>query len=142
MVDVNSIQNLERSKGWRDEMLGKSRQVRKILPQQFDHLQVLKREARTDLWLSSTSDAEIMLRCDVGFQGSDLSPSSSAKLMSLLMSLTEKMLLIVLYAVTMEKISWRHESSLTIPRSTNNGLVSGMTYCLCRRILRFRTLAI
>ena len=34
-------------------------------------------EVRTDLWLSSTSDAERSVRLYVGFQGSELSPSSS-----------------------------------------------------------------
>ena len=37
-------------------------------------------EVRTDLWLSSTSDAEKSVRLYVGFPGSELSPSSSDKM--------------------------------------------------------------
>ena len=39
-------------------------------------------EVRTDLWLSSTSDAEKWVRLYVGFSGSELSPSSSVKMLS------------------------------------------------------------
>ena len=37
-------------------------------------------EVRTDLWLSSTSDAERFVRLYVGFTESELSPSSSDKM--------------------------------------------------------------
>ena len=37
-------------------------------------------EVRTDLWLSSTSDAEKSVRFYVGFPGSKSSPSSSDKM--------------------------------------------------------------
>ena len=39
-------------------------------------------EVRTDLWLSSTSDAERSVRLYVGFLGSELSPSSSDKMLT------------------------------------------------------------
>ena len=39
-------------------------------------------EVRTDLWLSSTSDAEKSVRLYVGFSGSGLSPSSSVKMLT------------------------------------------------------------
>ena len=39
-------------------------------------------EVRTDLWLSSTSDAERSVRLYVGFPGSELSPSSSDKMLT------------------------------------------------------------
>ena len=39
-------------------------------------------EVRTDLWLSSTSDAERAVRLYVGFPGSELSPSSSDKMLT------------------------------------------------------------
>ena len=39
----------------------------------------IPKEVRTDLWLSSTSDAEKSVRLYVGFPGSELSPSSSNK---------------------------------------------------------------
>ena len=37
-------------------------------------------EVRTDLWLSSTYDAEKSVRLYVGFPGSELSPISSDKM--------------------------------------------------------------
>ena len=39
-------------------------------------------EVRTDLWLSSTSDTETSVRLYVGFSGSELSPSSSVKMLT------------------------------------------------------------
>ena len=39
-------------------------------------------DMRTDLWLSSTYDAEKSVRLYVGFQGSELSPKSSAKMLT------------------------------------------------------------
>ena len=39
------------------------------------------REVRTDLWLFSTSDADKFVRLYLGFPGSELSPSSSIKLL-------------------------------------------------------------
>ena len=39
-------------------------------------------EVRTDLWLSSTSNAEKSIRLYVGFPGSELSPSSSVKMLT------------------------------------------------------------
>ena len=39
-------------------------------------------EVRTDLWLFSTSDAERSVRLYVGFPGSELSPSSSDKMLT------------------------------------------------------------
>ena len=38
-------------------------------------------DVRTDLWLSSTSDAENFVRLYVGFPGSELSQSSSDKML-------------------------------------------------------------
>ena len=38
-------------------------------------------EVRTDLWLSGTSDAEKSVRLYVGLSGSELSPSSSDKML-------------------------------------------------------------
>ena len=43
----------------------------------------ISNEARTDLWLSGTSDAKKKsVRLYVGFQGSELSPSASAKMLT------------------------------------------------------------
>ena len=39
-------------------------------------------EARTDLWLSRTSDAEQSVRLYEGLPGSELSPSSSVKMLT------------------------------------------------------------
>ena len=39
-------------------------------------------EVRTDLWLSSTSDAEKSVKLYVGFPGSELSPSSSVNMLT------------------------------------------------------------
>ena len=39
-------------------------------------------EVRTDLWLSSTSDAEKSVRLYVWFPGRELSPSSSDKMLT------------------------------------------------------------
>ena len=39
-------------------------------------------EVRTDLWLSSTSDAEKSVRFYEGFPGSEFSPSSSVKMLT------------------------------------------------------------
>ena len=40
-------------------------------------------QVRTDLWLSSTSDAEQSVRLYVEFRGSELSPSASDKMLTL-----------------------------------------------------------
>ena len=42
----------------------------------------IRNEVRTDLWLSSTSDAERSVRLYVGLPGSELSPSSSDKMLT------------------------------------------------------------
>ena len=39
-------------------------------------------EVRTDLWFSSTSEAEKSVRLYVGFPGSELSPSTSDKMLT------------------------------------------------------------
>ena len=42
----------------------------------------IPKEVRTDLWLFSTSDAEKSVRLYVGFRWSELSPSSSNKILT------------------------------------------------------------
>ena len=42
----------------------------------------IQNEVKTDLWLSSTYDAEKSVRLYVGFPGSELSPSSSVKMLT------------------------------------------------------------
>ena len=42
----------------------------------------IQKEARTDLWLSSTSDEEKFVRLFVGFPGSELSLSSTVKILT------------------------------------------------------------
>ena len=69
------------------------------------HFGPILKEVRTDLWLSSTSDAEKSVRLNVGFPGSELIPSSSIKMLAL-------QTLEVLSAGTMTKFSWRREDSL------------------------------
>ena len=42
----------------------------------------ISNDVRSDLWLSSTSDAETSVILYVGFQGSELSPSSFVKMLT------------------------------------------------------------
>ena len=42
----------------------------------------IPKEVKTDLWLSSKSDAEKSVSLYVGFPGSELSPSSSIKMLT------------------------------------------------------------
>ena len=51
-------------------------------------------EVRTDLWLSSTSDAERSVRLYVGFPGSELSPSSVVSVHDVLYIVKQAVLLL------------------------------------------------
>ena len=48
----------------------------------FSSFESSPKEVRTELWLSSNSDAEKYVRLYVGFPGSELSPSSSIKMLT------------------------------------------------------------
>ena len=83
-------------------------------------------EVRTDLWLSSTSDAERSVKLYVGFPGSELSPSSSDKMLSI-MSLADKCIVVGCFVCgDYDKILMKTGQFSDNIRVTENGLVSGV----------------
>ena len=83
-------------------------------------------EVRTDLWLSSTSDAEKSVRLYVGFPGSELSPSSSDKITDV-MSLADKCIVVGCFVCwDYDKIIMETGKFSDNIRVTENGLVSGV----------------
>ena len=100
-------------------------------------------EVRTDLWLSSTSDAERSVRLYVGFPGNELSPSFLWQDADV-MSLANKCIVVGCFVCgDYDKILMETGKFSDNIRVTENGLVSGVDrVLLCRRILRFRTSAI
>ena len=79
-------------------------------------------EVRTDLWLSSTSDAERSVRLYVGFPGSELSPSSFD-----VMSLADKCIVVGCFVCRdYDKILMETGKFSDNIRFTENGLVSGV----------------
>ena len=83
----------------------------------------------------------ITLRLYLGFPGSELSQSSSTKILTWYLLRTNVLLLDALSMGTMTKFWWRGESSLTTSGSQKMDSYPTGTECSSRWILRFRTSA-
>ena len=91
---------------------------------------------RAYLWLSSTSDAEKCVRLYVGFPGSELSPSSSVKMLPV-MSLADKCIVVGCFVCRdYDKILMETGKFSNNTWFIENGVVSGVNRVLNSSILR------